>query len=250
MPTALSHALLNTRATEVRAYLAFLQIALERGAELHARALGSPFVLDIELTHTLKANAYLLLYNVVEATMTQLIADIHVAVKQSGAALDELHPQMYLHVLKRFRVSRVEINDASTPVPSGRTIIDHWLRDYEMRAKENKNYQLSGNVDSRRIREIGQDYGFASLEDGKDLHLTHTSLLATKTRRNKLAHGELSFRDCGQDLAFTEVESDANGLLDCLGRVVAHVNAYLTRGLYLRANVPPAAAPVQPPLPA
>ncbi|MDO9315391.1 MAG: MAE_28990/MAE_18760 family HEPN-like nuclease [Burkholderiaceae bacterium] len=249
MPTALSCALLNARATEVRAYLAFLQAALERGTELHARTLPAPFALDMELTHTLKANTYLLLYNVVEATMTQLIADIHRTVKQSGAVLDELHPQMYLHILQRFRTSRVEINDQSAPVPSGGTIIDHWLRDYEIRAKENKNYQLSGNVDSKRIREIGRDYGFASLEEGKDTHLSHASLLTTKNRRNKLAHGELSFRDCGQTLAYTDVDSDANGLLNCLASVVGHVDDYLTRRLYLRVNALPPAAPAPPPPP-
>jgi hypothetical protein len=250
MPTALSHALLHARATEVRAYLAFLQAALERGAELHARTLPAPFALDIELTHTLKANTYLLLYNVVEATMTQLIADIHSAVKQSGAALDDLHPQMYLHILKRFRVSRVEINAQSTPVPCGATIIDHWLRDYEICAKGNNNYQLSGNVDSKRIREIGRDYGFASLEEGQDTHLSHASLLTTQNRRNKLAHGELSFRDCGQELAYTDVASDANGLLTCLHNVVNHVTDYLKRGLYLRVNTPPPAAHAPPPPPA
>ena len=249
MPTALSRTLLSGRAAEVAAYLSFLQAALERGAELHARTLTAPFALDIELTHTLKANTYLLLYNVVEATMTQLIADIHRTVKQSGAALDDLHPQMYLHILKRFRVSKVEINDQSAPVPSGSTIIDHWLRDYEMRARDNKNYQLSGNVDSKRIREIGRDYGFASLEEGQDTHLSHGSLLTTKNRRNKLAHGELSFRDCGQALAYADLDSDANGLLNCLASVVSHVDDYLTRRLYLRVNAPPPAAPAPPPLP-
>ena len=247
MPTALSRALLNARAVEVRAYLAFLEAALERGAELHSRALAAPFAFDIELTHTLKANTYLLLYNAVEATMTQLIADIHRTVKQSGAVLDDLHPQMYLHILKRFRVSKVEVNEQSAPVPSGGTIIDHWLRDYEIRAKDNNNYQLSGNVDSKRIREIGRNYGFASLEEGHDTHLSHASLLTTKTRRNKLAHGELSFRDCGQGLAYTEVVDDANGLLNCLRNVVVHVDDYLKRGLYLRVNAPPPAAPAPPP---
>lgn len=249
MPTALSRALLSARAAEVRAYLEFLQAAIERGAELHARTRLSPLALDIELTHTLKANTYLLLYNAVEATMTQLIADIHRAVKQSGAALDELHPQMYLHILRRFRESKIEITSETTPVPSGRTIVDHWIDDYEARVGDNRNYLLSGNVDSKRIREIGRHYGFASLEENQDMHLSHASLLTTKTHRNMLAHGEVSFRDCGQALAFTDVDSDADSLLNCLSRVVVHVDDFLRRGLYLRVNAPPPAAPSQPPHP-
>ena len=249
MPTALSRELLEARATEVRAYLAFLEAALERGAEVKARTLPA-FALDIELTHTLKANTYLLLYNVVEATMTQLIADIHRTVKQSGAKLDDLHPQMYLHILRRFRESKKNITEKTAPVPSGATIIDHWIGDYDSRAKSNRNYLLSGNVDSKRIREIGRHYGFASLEDDQDTHLSHASLLITKNRRNMLAHGELSFRDCGQALAYTDVNSEANGLLNCLRNVVKHVDDYLTRGLYLRANVALPAAPAPPPPPA
>ena len=179
--------------------------------------------------------------------MTQLIADIHRTVKQSGAVLDELHPQMYLHILRRFRESKVGITEKTAPVPSGLAIIHHWIDDYEARVKDNRNYLLSGNVDSKRIREIGRHYGFASLEEGKDAHLSHASLLTTKTRRNKLAHGELSFGDCGQGLAYTEVAGDANGLLNCLGNVVGHVDDYLKRGLYLRVNAPQPEAPAPPP---
>ncbi|ABM40222.1 MAE_28990/MAE_18760 family HEPN-like nuclease [Polaromonas naphthalenivorans] len=247
MPAALSRSLLNARATEVRAYLAFLQAALERGAELNARSLAAPLELDIELTHTLKANTYLLLYNVVEATMTQLIGDIHRTVKQSGAVLDELHPQMYLHILRRFQNVKIDIPETTALVPSGTAIIDHWLNDYETRAKAYSNYLLSGNVDSKRIREIGRNYGFASLEKGQDAHLSHASLLTTKTHRNMLAHGEVSFRDCGQLLAYADVDRDTNGLLNCLVSVVDHVDNYLKRGLYLRANVPPPVTPAPPP---
>lgn len=250
MPTALSRAMLNLRATEVRAYLAFLQAALERGAEIHARTLPAPFALDIELTHTLKANTYLLLYNVVEATMTQLVADIHRTVKQSGAVLDQLHPQMYVHILRRFRASEADVAEEAVPAPSGSTIVNHWLDDYEKRARENRNYLLSGNVDSRRIREIGRKYGFTGLDETQDAHLSHASLLTTKTRRNELAHGGLSFRDCGQELAYADVASDAHGLLNCLANVVGHVDDYLKRELYLRVNALPPAAPAPPLLPA
>jgi hypothetical protein len=249
MATALSRALLNARATEVRAYVAFVQAALERDAAVSAPAIAAPYVLDIELTHTLKANTYLLLYNVVEATMAQLLEDIHRGIRNSGANLDELLPQLYLHVLNRFRQAKPDIGEANMPAPVASSMVSLWLFDYERRAGNNENYLISGNVDSKKIRDIGRKYGFVSSVDGQDSHLGHPSLLRTKSLRNSLAHGALSFADSGRDLAFSDLRSDAEELLGCLDRVVTHVDNYLARQLFLRANWPLQGAPAQPPLP-
>lgn len=245
MPTANSADLLKRRSIEVNAYIAFLQAALERNAAVQAPSLPAPSPLDIELTHTLKANTYLLLYNVVEATMTQLLVDIHNCIKLSGAGLDELVPQLYLHILERFRQNQNNLTEGSIPAPVASSMISHWLIDYDKRANRNANYLLAGNVDSQRIREIGHKYGFASQAQGADAHLAHHSLLTTKSRRNELAHGERSFTDCGRDVVYSTLQSDATELLSCLGRVVAHVDNYLRLQLFLRANAAPPPVPAQ-----
>ena len=68
-PTAVTRSLLRERAHEVVAYVRFLRVAVERDATVTATP-GQRLAINKNLTHTLKANLYLLLYSTVEACMT------------------------------------------------------------------------------------------------------------------------------------------------------------------------------------
>lgn len=236
-----THKLLVERREEVFAYLRFLRAALARDSAIcfpdHQRRFE--FSMNKELTHTLKANTYLLLYNVVEATLTQAMDEIHRAILNSGADLDQLHPKLFLQVLRRFQRSKTDATTANTSIPSGRSLIKFWLDDYEKQERANRNYLFSGNIDGRKICEIGVDYGFASGDEVADSHLRHGSLFVAKNKRNQLAHGELSFRDCGRDLAQSQIESDAVSLLRCLRAFIRTVNDYLGQKRFLVAPATP-----------
>lgn len=236
----ITHKLFVERRQEVFAYLRFLRAALARDSCIRfpGQSREFEFSTNKELTHTLKANTYLLLYSVVEATLTQAIDEIHGAIRASDAELDQLHPRLFLQVLRRFKHSKTDADDKNTHVPSGRSLIEFWLRDYETQDKANKNYLFSGNLDGRKISEIGESYGFASGDQVKDAHLRHQSLKTTKDNRNILAHGELSFRDFGRDLIQGSIETDAVNLLRCVRAVIRTIDDYLAERRYLNAATP------------
>lgn len=235
-----THKLFVERRQEVFAYLRFLRAALARDSAIHFAGQSRKFEFSTnkELTHTLKANTYLLLYSVVEATLTQAMEEIHGAIVASGAELDQLHPRLFLQVLRRFKLSKTDADDKNTVVPAGRSLIDFWLRDYEKQDKENRNYLFSGNIDGRKICEIGASYGFASDGVDDDQHLRHGSLVTAKNKRNILTHGELSFRDCGRGLAQHGIEEDAVNLLRCVRALIRTVDAYLAERRYLKPATP------------
>lgn len=224
-----THKLYLERREEVFAYLRFLRAALERGSEIRYEDQHRPFEFSTnkDLTHTLKANTYLLLYSLVEATLTQAMEEIHEAIRTSGAELDKLHPKLFLHVLRRFKHSKTDPDDKNTTIPSGKSLIEFWLTDYEKQEKANKNYLFSGNIDSEKICEIGARYGFATGDKAADGHLRDGSLSKAKDKRNALAHGEMSFSDCGRTLARQDVEKDAISLLRCLRSFIRTVDKYL-----------------------
>lgn len=235
-----THKLFVERREEVFAYLRFLRAALARDSAIcfPSQRRRFEFSLNKELTHTLKANTYLLLYNIVEATITQAMDEIHRAILNSGAELDELHPKLFMQILRRFQCSKTVATTANTCTPSGHSLIKFWLDDYERQEKANRNYLFSGNIDGRKICEIGVDYGFASGDEVADAHLRHGSLYVAKNKRNQLAHGELSFRDCGRDLIQNQIENDAVNLLRCLQRLIRTVNDYLGQKRYLNSGTP------------
>lgn len=235
-----THKLFVERREEVFAYLRFLRAALAWDSAIcfpHQRR-RFEFSTNKELTHTLKANTYLLLYNVVEATLTQAMEEIHKAILASGADLDQLHPQLFLQVLRRFQLSKTISDVTNTHTPSGRSLIEFWLNDYKKQDEANKNYLFSGNLDGRKICEIGVRYGFASGNEAADAHLRHRSLNTAKNHRNMLAHGESSFRDCGRNLVQNEIEGDAVNLLRCLRAFIRTVDSYLGARRYLIPGTP------------
>lgn len=234
MKTVLSKDLLQSRRKEVMGYLRFLGKALETNAALQAPG-SAPMPLKLDLTHTLKANAYLLLYNTVEAVMSQLMAEIHDEVKSSNVCLDDLNPNLYLEVIRSLKKGVEDIAE-SFEHPSGRPFVDYWLRDYNKRVQDNRNPHFSGNIDGKRIKAIGRIYGFASGDEANDAKLTHAALLKAKNHRNTLAHGEKSFKDLGMWMSFQQVRDDAIATLRTLSNIRVAVDGYLLTHGYRRVN--------------
>jgi hypothetical protein len=243
MTASLSRAVLAERTAEIFTYLRFLKQVVSSGAAIISTGAPDPVSLSKDLTHTLKANTYLLLYNIVEATMTQAIADIHRTLDAKLPELDHLHPALLLHVLRRFRSSSADLTHIPA-VPGAQLMVRMWLDDYAKQVSAGgANPLFSGNVDSRKIIEIGEKYGFAAESDH---HLRERSLQTARIKRNELAHGSTSFRDCGQALSVPTLTREAVALIRCLRRVVNAVETYLVGQRFLKP-LPPAVAPA--PLP-
>lgn len=238
MKTVLSQDLLKSRRKEVTGYLRFLEKALETNAAVQSTG-AVPLPLELELTHTLKANSYLLLYNTIEAVMSQLLAEIHDEIKASNAHLDELNPNLYLEVIRKLKNGEEAIADTFAH-PSSRPFVDYWLRDYEKRVQANRNPHFSGNIDGMRIKTIGRKYGFATGDDTADAKLTHAALQKAKNHRNTLAHGEKSFTDLGRGLSYTQIRDDAVATLRTLNTIRLVVDGFLTSEGYRRPRPAPA----------
>lgn len=238
MRTALSQDLLKSRRKEVTGYLRFLEKALETNAAVHSLA-SVPLTLTLDLTHTLKANTYLLLYNTIEAVMNQLLAEIHDEIKASDACLDDLNPNLYLEVIRKLKNGDERIADDFLH-PCGRPFVEYWLRDYEKRVSDNRNPHFSGNIDGKRIKTIGLKYGFATGNDASDSKLTHAALQKAKNHRNTLAHGERSFTDLGRSLSYTQIRDDAVATLRTLNTIRSVVDGFLTTEGYRRPRSAPA----------
>lgn len=237
MKTVLSQDLLKSRRKEVTGYLRFLEKALETNAMIQSTG-TVPLQLELELTHTLKANSYLLLYNTIEAVMSQLLEEIHEEIKASDAHLDDLNPNLYLEVIRKLKNGDEAVADTFAH-PSGRPFVDYWLRDYEKRVKANRNPHFSGNIDGMRIKTIGLKYGFATGDDAADAKLTHSALQKAKNHRNTLAHGEKSFTELGRELSYTQIRDDAVATLRTLNTIRLVVESFLSSASYRRHRPAP-----------
>jgi|Laugresbdmm110dd_1035094.scaffolds.fasta_scaffold05591_4 hypothetical protein len=233
MKTVLSQDMLNDRRAEVLAYLEFLETVLNSNAAIHVPN-RNPKNLNLELTRTLKANAYLLLYNTLEGVMSQLLEEIHTEVFDSNVNLDELNHKLYVLVIKTLNKQNSSDIDETFPHPSARAMVLHWLNDYEKRVNRNQNPHFTGNLDGDTIKEIGRKYGFFKDEEALANKLNSKALETVRDFRNKLAHGEYSFAEIGKWQSFSEIELVANNTLETLENTINLVNDFLLSKKYLR----------------
>ncbi|MGK7888889.1 MAG: MAE_28990/MAE_18760 family HEPN-like nuclease [Leptolyngbyaceae cyanobacterium] len=213
------------RSKEVSKYFIFLKSLEQATTKISMEDKnGNPKikVIDSDLLKTLKASAFLLLYNLVEATMRNAIEAIFDELKIRGIAYDQIRPELKKVVLQNFKRRNPDrllstINTIAVDI---------------IAAGFDKGELFSGNLDGRKIRDTASEYGFshqtdyARTGDGKDL-------LTVKTNRNDLAHGFKSFTEVGRDKTADELLEIKNKVVRYLRQILENIDQYLSRQDYL-----------------
>jgi MAE_28990/MAE_18760-like HEPN len=240
--------LLSERDLEIRAYLDFLKVAVERRAMLSARDGELQFPLTLELTHTLKANLVLLLYSAMEATLIQLLDEMHDAIGANCSSADALNAQLLRVVLRTVKKdSKSTVLSSASPLHT--SLFRYWMDDWKSRTsgKDKRVDGISGSVDSMVFYDQLKKFGVVAetTNNRPPAHLTDIALQKVKNNRNELAHGEKSFTDLGRDLAVPTLETDSLAVFDTLRKIATEVDNYLLGRHYLAlpaALAAPAAA--------
>ncbi|CAO3417852.1 MAE_28990/MAE_18760 family HEPN-like nuclease [Azospirillum doebereinerae] len=195
------------RKAEVALYLGFLFDVVERKPKLKFKDTEADF--DRSLIKIMLANGYLLLYNLVESTMTNGVDAIHQRIRSENTEFDALRTELKRIVLRQFRSTNVDkLLQSLGPVRTG---IIH--------CGYNREELFSGNLDAKAIRDVADSYGFQPRHDSERSRGGHR-LLEVKTKRNDLAHGKVSFEECGQ-------EASVDRLLQIHTEVVSYLDAVL-----------------------
>lgn len=216
------------RSKEVRKYFIFLKNLEQstiRLSMLDGR--GNPKIkeIDSELLKTLKASGFLLLYNLVEATMRNAIEAIFDELKNQGVPYDHIRPELKKVVLKNLKKRNPDRIFASITAISVDIIT----------AGFDKDKLFSGNLDGLKIRKTAQEYGFSHLTDhfrtgdGSDLR-------TVKQNRNDLAHGFKTFTEVGRDKTTDELLEIENKAVRYLKQILLNIEQYLTNKDYLDAS--------------
>ncbi|TAJ53021.1 MAG: hypothetical protein EPN60_14420 [Nevskiaceae bacterium] len=240
--------LLKQRSLEISAYLDFLKVAVERRAMLSAKDGELQLPLTLELTHTLKANLILLLYSAMEATLVQLLDEMHDAIGANCSSADALNAQLLRVVLKAVKKdSKSTVLSSASPLHT--SLFRYWMDDWKGRTsgKDKRIDGISGSVDSLVFYEQLKKFGVVAQtpNDRPPAHLTDAALQKVKTNRNELAHGEKSFTDLGRNLAVSTLETDSLAVFDTLRKIAAEVDNYLQGRRYLAQPPTAVTAPAE-----
>ena len=212
----------NERSKEVSKYFIFLKNLEQETIQLSMKKKSKVKTIDSELLKTLKASGFLLLYNLVEATMRNAIEAIFDELRKKRVSYDNIKPELKKIILKNFKKRNPDkilssIKDISLDI---------------ITACFDKGDLFSGNVDGKEIRKTAKQYGFShrtnvsKTGDGNDLFIV-------KTNRNDLAHGLKSFSEVGRDKSADELLEIKNKVLRYLRQILENIEQYLSDQEYL-----------------
>jgi MAE_28990/MAE_18760-like HEPN len=214
--------------------------AAERGSLRFNEGGAQERVLDVNDQHVLKAGVFLHLYNLVESTMTSLLGSLADAAQTDEARYVDLTPE-WRTLWRQSAAGLKEGQSVATVLASLERLCDSLLGDDGIRVDV---AFAGGNLDSRSINENLTKFGVqlnlsGELETRVLKHVVDELgvLQLIKVRRNGLAHGELSFRECGQPIAVADLRSWAATTILYLRAVIAGAERFVDERGFRRQTV-------------
>ena len=207
------------RVAEIEVYLRYLEAIAERDAKPITTARSKTIRdIDPELVKVLKANMFLLLYNLVESSVRQAITEICDTISSEKLAYSDASDQ----------IKRIWLNEGHQGFKNMSTQeIFQFLENLPDDVIEIKFRPgiTGGNVDGRKIREFADEYGFSCV-----VHRNANEgvkLYDVKNRRNDLAHGLQSFAECGRNYTVPDLQKTKHEVVMYLRGILQNVSRYL-----------------------
>ncbi|MFS1955421.1 MAE_28990/MAE_18760 family HEPN-like nuclease [Vibrio cyclitrophicus] len=223
----------NERKDEIVTYFKFLDDLNLRDAKIQIPQ-NLPRRPSVELSSTLKSGGVLMLYNLVESTVTDLIKLIHQKFTDEQLKYNELNKEIQLLWFSYYykNIKEGNIKDDGVLLKM-KMIHDTWSETepisftFDEYTKYKTGSTFSGNLDAREIRNLLSKYGLSTETSAPELK-------AIKENRNKLAHGEISFSQCGRDLVPDYYNKLKDQTILFLDTVMSEVEVYLNEQKFRR----------------
>jgi hypothetical protein len=233
----------QNRVTEIEEYFDFIS-DLDTKSTLLMQSDGKTAAysatVQANLLRTLRASAFLLLYNVMESTVTNVVEAIFDELQAKSLSFDDCSSKVRAIVLDNLKAMGTK-NSLPILTSIATDIVSKTFQKDEI---------VSGNVDAREIRKLAKGYGFNhpkapqiqqhankrgySMMAPASGSLIGDALLTVKTHRNKLAHGSTSFADVGRDFTQDDIVRIKCEVIAYLDAVLQNVADYLSGQGYRR----------------
>lgn len=179
-------------------------------------------IVNVDAVKVIKGAGFLLLYNLVESTMTNGIGAIFDELRQKRVSFDEARAEIRNAAVRNLR--RNGPDDVHTQI----TDIAFDL----LTASFDRRKLFSGNLDGRKVREAAEEYGFEPITDPEIVKNGRT-LLSVKANRNDLSHGDKSFAEVGREHDVQDLVSIKQHVVAYLDGILANIERYISTSMYL-----------------
>lgn len=220
----------NDGIKEIEEYFSFVELIVDDGTKLSVNHTNSSKPVELlpvsDTVHkVLVANGFLLIYNLVEATLRNLILEVYKTIKSHNLQVSQLSVQIKSIWVKQQIYSIRSLSTSDTVKKKVQEIVDKVLNQSPIEL-ESSILGFSGNLDANKIRTIAKEYGW------KVKSVKADALLEVKNKRNRLAHGEHTFSQVGKDYTIQEVIAFFSEAKNFLNEVIKAVDLFITNNEY------------------
>lgn len=213
------------RKSDVEAHFRYLEFI--NGVESHKNMpvidtnSGRELYVDQQMQCCTKGQTLVLLYNMVESTICECLNYIYDAIHDDGLTYAELTDKMrnmWTASCRRAKRPEKDLDEAS-----------------KMPLKvffEALAVNTSGSIDIRKIYETFENHGCMIAETKRDECCN--SFVTVKSKRNLLAHGNVSFSQCGSNYLFSDLDKIRLDITSFLGIVITATKKFVENKKYKR----------------
>jgi hypothetical protein len=215
------------RKKEVENYFLFLDILDKETTLLKYVKDGKTIEEEIskDTQRTLIANSFLILYNLIEATIRNSIIEIYDKIQEDEITYNKLSESLKKIWLKSKTKNLKEGNFNIQTLQSNVESIINNVIDNEIILLTKDDIDISGNIDADKIRTLAKEIGFDKTSNG-------SNLATIKNKRNGLAHGNHTFYDVGKDFTVNEIGLFKNETFLYLADVIANIEKFINEKKY------------------
>jgi len=216
---------LNDRKFELEGYLKLIEFL--NSSQKVTNEKNETLDVDNNLVKTTKGTVYLILYNLIEATMREAVLAIHEKISVKGVSFDNLRVELQKKILLRARKDKIDLGKMLDRMNGNISLEFHSAA---LIAKD----LFSGNIDRDEIQNVAKVYGFSHQTDyQKTKHGSH--LKSVMTNRNDLAHGNKTFSNVGASSSYEEIKQLSNEVVSYIYEISDNIWDSVEQEKYLNS---------------
>lgn len=212
----------DNRKSEIENYFKFLLIFDDDNTKIEYKKDGEIVKEKIQSQFQviLIANAFLILYNLIESTVRNSIIEIYTKIEDDEITFEELSENLQKIWIKQ-TTDRLKENNFKPETLRDYvfSLANDILQKETIKLSKDK-MDFSGNLDAGKIRELADKIGFDKAVNGRNL-------VRIKNKRNRLAHGQQTFYDVGKDFSVGELNEFKNETFAYLLDIIDNIEKFL-----------------------
>ena len=186
---------------------------------------------NARLFKIMKSNFILMLYNLVESTVSTGMLEIYESIKNESCSYKNMVQELQT-IWRDAKVKQVYSSSTELKTYTNRVkeIVDNITTSAPF-VLEKGMLNINGNLNAGRIKHICDDHKirYSVVDDDNKLE-------EVRRQRNSLAHGDESFSQCARDLTLSDLESIKDIIVSFLRGIIQGMEDYCDNKKYLSVN--------------